>query len=111
MSNTPYLIVDSHLDLAFSALQVNRDLTQPAATVRVHDSEPTMRSFGSCTTTFHELRKGHVGIVFGTVMSRIDPNDEWTHTGMYVQSQAATVSSRSWAVRMNRMTPSRSMAL
>ena len=39
------LIVDSHLDLAFCAIQVNRDLTQPAATVRVHDSEPTTRSF------------------------------------------------------------------
>ena len=87
MSETPYLIVDSHLDLAFGALQVNRDLTQPAATVRVHDPEPVMSSFGSCTTTFHELRKGHVGIVFGTVMSRIDPNDAWTKTGMYVQSQ------------------------
>jgi membrane dipeptidase len=37
--------------------------------------------------TFPELRKGHVGIVFGTVMSRLDPNDRWTHTGMYCQEQ------------------------
>jgi membrane dipeptidase len=87
MSEQPLLIVDSHLDLAFSALQVNRDLTQPAATVRAHDPEPTMRSFGSCTVTFPELRKGHVGIVFGTVMARIDPNDAWTGTGMYCQEQ------------------------
>lgn len=55
--------------------------------MRVADSEPTMRSFGSCTTTFHELHKGHVGLVFGTVMSRIDPNDHWTGTGMYDQTQ------------------------
>ena len=81
------LIIDSHLDLGFSAIQVNRDLTQPALTVRIHDSEPVTRSFGSCTTTFPELRKGHIGIVFGTVMSRTDANDEWTKTGMYVQSQ------------------------
>lgn len=87
MSDHPYLILDSHLDLGFSALQINRDLTQPAKTVRVADSEPTMRSFGSCTTTFPELHKGHVGIVFGTVMSRIDPNDQWTGTGMYDQTQ------------------------
>jgi membrane dipeptidase len=87
MSDKPYLILDSHLDLGFCALQINRDLTQPAKTVRVADSEPTMRSFGSCTTTFHELRKGHVGLVFGTVMSRIDPNDQWTGTGMYDQTQ------------------------
>ena len=87
MPDTPMLIVDSHLDLAFSAIQINRDLTQPATTVRAHDSEPVMRSFGSCTVTFPELRKGHVGIIFGTVMSRIDPNDHWTKTGMYTQAQ------------------------
>ncbi len=77
------LIIDSHLDLGFSAIQVNRDLTQPALTVRIHDSELVTRSFGSCTVTFPDLRKGHVGIIFGTVMSRTDPNDEWTKTGMY----------------------------
>lgn len=87
MSDHPYLILDSHLDLGFGAIQINRDLTQPAKTVRVADSESTMRSFGSCTTTFHELHKGHIGIVFGTVMSRIDPNDQWTGTGMYDQTQ------------------------
>jgi membrane dipeptidase len=87
MPDHPYLILDSHLDLGFSAIQVNRDLTQPAATVRIHDPEPIKRSFGSCTVTFPELRKGSVGIIFGTVMSRIDLNDQWTRTGMYVQSQ------------------------
>jgi membrane dipeptidase len=46
-----------------------------------------MRSFGTCTVTVTELRKGGVGLVFGTVMSRIDPNDGKTATGMYVQSQ------------------------
>ena len=87
MPDRPYLIADSHLDLGFSAIQVNRDLTQPAATVRVHDSEPVMRSFGSCTVTFPELRRGNVGIIFGTMMSRTDPNDRWTRTGMYCQDQ------------------------
>lgn len=87
MPDKPMLIIDSHIDLAFSAIQVNRDLTQPAATVRTHDPEPVIRSFGSCTVTFPELRRGHVGIVFGTVMSRIDPNDHWTRTGMYCQKQ------------------------
>ena len=87
MPDQSLLIVDSHLDLAFSAIQVNRDLTQPAATVRTHDREPVLRSFGSCTVTFPELRRGRIGIVFGTVMSRIDPNDAWTRTGMYCQEQ------------------------
>jgi len=87
MSEQPMLILDSHLDLGFSAAQLNRDLTMPAVVARSHDPEPAMRSFGSCTVTFPDLRKGHVGIIFGTVMSRIDPNDRWSKTGMYCQDQ------------------------
>ncbi len=85
------LIIDSHLDLAFNALQLNRDLALPAATVRTHDSVAHHDSFGACTTTFPELRRGQVGIVFGTVMSRLDPNDRWTRTGMYTQDQCYAV--------------------
>ena len=85
------LIFDSHLDLAFSALQVNRDLTQPAATVRTHDDVAVMESFGSCTVSFPELRRGQVGIVCGTVMSRLAPDDLWTGTGMYTQAQCYAV--------------------
>ena len=85
--NTSRLLVDSHLDLAFDAIQLKRDLAAPVAPVRAHDPEPLIRSFGTCTVTFPELRKGGVGLVFGTVMTRIDPNDSWTATGMYAQSQ------------------------
>jgi membrane dipeptidase len=81
------LILDSHLDLSFSALQINRDLKQPATTVRVHDSVQTMEGFGSCTVTLPDLRRGNVGLVCATVMSRLDPNDKWTRTGQYCQAQ------------------------
>ena len=87
MTDSRPLILDSHLDLAFSALQINRDLTQPVTTVRVHDSVQTMEGFGSCTVTFPDLRAGKVGLVCGTVMSRLDPDDKWTRTGMYAQAQ------------------------
>ena len=91
MAEDCLLIVDAHLDLAMNAIQVNRDLTQPAATVRTHDPEPVMRSFGSCTVTFPELRRGRVGIVFGTVISRLDPNDNWSGIGMYTQEQCYAI--------------------
>ena len=81
------LIFDSHLDLSFSALQINRDLTLPAAVVRTHDPVAILESFGSCTVTLPELRRGKVGLVCGTVMSRLDPNDLWTRTGMSTQDQ------------------------
>lgn len=81
------LLLDSHLDLGFSALQINRDLTQPATAVRIQDSVDTQDSYGSCTVTLPELRRGRVGLVCGTVMSRLDPNDRSTRTGMYSQQQ------------------------
>jgi membrane dipeptidase len=83
----PLLLVDSHLDLAFNGVQLKRDLTTSVASVRAHDPEPLARSFGTCTVTFPEVRKAGVGVVFGTVMTRIDPNDTWTATGMYSQNQ------------------------
>ena len=87
MSDYSLLLFDAHLDLAFNALQLNRDITQPAATVRTHDPVAALESFGSCTTTLPDLRRGRIGLVCGTVMSRIDPNDLWTRTGMYCQAQ------------------------
>lgn len=86
MSAQP-LIFDSHLDLAFSALQINRDLTQPAVSVRTQDPVWVLETYGSCTVTLPELRRGRVGIVCATVMSRLDANDRATRTGMYAQSQ------------------------
>jgi membrane dipeptidase len=46
-----------------------------------------MEGFGSCTVTFPDLRRGNVGLVCATVMSRLDPNDKWTRTGQYCQAQ------------------------
>ena len=86
-----FLIIDGHLDLGLDGVQLKRDLTQPALTVRAHDPIPLMHSLGSCTVTLPELRKGRIGIVFGTVMSRINPNDRWTLTGMYSQEQCYAV--------------------
>ena len=81
------LILDSHLDLGFSALQINRDLTLPATTIRTHDPLDVLDNFGSCTVSLPELRRGHIGIVCATVMSRLDPTDRATRTGMYTQAQ------------------------
>lgn len=82
-----YLIFDSHLDLAFDALQIKRDLREEVETIRSRDDEATVKNIGTCTVTLPELRKGGVGIVCGTVMSRIDPTDNWTQTGMSSQTQ------------------------
>jgi membrane dipeptidase len=58
-------IVDAHLDLAYSAVNFNRDLRQPLAVVRRQELDPGPR--GITTVTFPELQRGGVGLIFGTL--------------------------------------------
>jgi membrane dipeptidase len=58
-------IVDAHLDLAYSAVNFNRDLRQPLAVVRQQEPDPGPR--GITTVTFPELQRGGVGLIFGTL--------------------------------------------
>lgn len=66
------LIFDSHLDLAWNAIDWNRDLLQPAAAVRKVEKEQglTEKGRGCNTVTFHELRRGNVGIFIATLLAR-----------------------------------------
>ncbi len=73
--STP-VIIDLHLDLAWDAIFWNRDLTLTAHQVREQeDGEPPQvaegYTCGKCTVTFPELKRGGVGIILSTIMSRI----------------------------------------
>ena len=90
------LIVDLHLDLAWDALYWNRDLTLSAHEVRQQDADD--RSLGAenfdtglCTVTFPEMRRGSIGIMLSTIMSRIEPRCQARRDGMRTQEQAAAV--------------------
>ena len=90
---TQPLIVDLHLDLAWDALFWNRDLTLTAHAVREQEaSEPPQLAAdfdtGVCSVTFPELRKGSVGIILSTIMSRIEPRGDRRRDGMRTQEQA-----------------------
>ena len=72
------MIIDLHLDLAWDALFWNRDLTLTAHEVREQETSGPPQvaegyNCGLCTTTFPELRRGRVGIILSTIMSRIQP--------------------------------------
>ena len=94
---TQPLIIDLHLDLAWDALFWNRDLTIPAHDVRrQEESEPPQvtegTDCGKCSVTFPELRRGNVGIILSTIMSRIEPRPvENRIDGMRTQEQAIAV--------------------
>src|SRR5258706_4045593 len=63
-------IIDSHLDLAWNALQWNRDLLQPVSAIRTAESGQAGagRSFG--TVALPEMRRGRVAICFATLLAR-----------------------------------------
>jgi membrane dipeptidase len=72
MSNR--FIVDAHLDLAMNAMEWNRDLTRPLNEIRqreMHMSDKPDRGKG--TVCLPELRKGNIGLVVATQLSRVTP--------------------------------------
>ena len=90
---TQPLIIDLHLDLAWDALFWNRDLTLTAGEVREQEANGPPQvaegyNCGLCTTTFPELRRGHVGIILSTIMSRIQPRVGRMRDGMRTQQQS-----------------------
>jgi membrane dipeptidase len=67
-------IFDAHLDLAWSAIQWNRDLTASLEDMRRQEAHMTdHRGRGRATVTLPEMRRGRVGVCLGTVLVRSKP--------------------------------------
>ena len=65
------LIVDAHLDLSMNALEWNRDLTQPLATLNAREAGLTDKpDRGKAVVSLPELRRGHIGLVVATQIAR-----------------------------------------
>jgi membrane dipeptidase len=67
------LIVDAHLDLAWNALQFNRDLAQTVYTLRTREARVPGDGRGQNTVSFPEMRRGRLALVFGTLFARVNP--------------------------------------
>ena len=67
------LIFDAHLDLAWNALDWNRDLRLPAADIRRREVQQGMtdKGRGEGTVSFPELRRGRVGVFIATLLARL----------------------------------------
>jgi len=71
---TKSLIIDAHLDLAMNAIEWNRDLSRPLNEIRtreMHMNDKPDRGRG--TVCIPELRKGRIGLVVATQLSRYTP--------------------------------------
>jgi membrane dipeptidase len=64
------LIIDAHLDLAWNALQWNRDLQTSVHTIRARESALTGAGRGQGTVALPEMRIGHIALCFATLLAR-----------------------------------------
>lgn len=64
------LIVDAHLDLAWNALQWNRDLLCSAYTIRTLESATPGKGRARGTVALPEMRQGKVALCFATLLAR-----------------------------------------
>ena len=65
------ILCDAHLDLAWNALQWNRDLTEPLEQLNAREAAMTDRhSRGRATVSLPELRKGGLAVVLATILAR-----------------------------------------
>jgi membrane dipeptidase len=65
------IVIDSHLDLGWSALSWNRDLTLDISEMRKAESGMTDQHRGANTVSFAEMRKGEIAVCLATVLARV----------------------------------------
>lgn len=65
------LLFDAHLDLAWNALDWNRDLELPVAEIRAKERGMSGKARGRNTVSFPEMRRGGVGICIATLLARL----------------------------------------
>jgi len=65
------IIFDAHLDLAWNAIDWNRDLLLPVAEIRRREREQglTDKGRGCNTVSFPELRRGQVAVFIATLLA------------------------------------------
>src|ERR1044071_7373449 len=64
------MIIDAHLDLAWNALQWNRNIQHSVYTIRTSESNLAGAGRGQGTVALPEMRKGRVALCFATLLAR-----------------------------------------
>jgi len=68
------LIFDAHLDLAWNALQYDRDQRLDVLSLRANESHMTTETRGKCTVSLPAMRTGHVAFCCATLLARTLPD-------------------------------------
>jgi membrane dipeptidase len=64
------IIVDAHLDLAWNALQWNRNIQHSVYTIRTGESNLSGAGRGQGTVALPEMRQGRIALCFATLLAR-----------------------------------------
>jgi membrane dipeptidase len=64
------LVIDSHLDLSWNALNWNRDLTLTVPEIRSLEAGMDQKSRAANTVAFPEMRRGEVAVCLATLLAR-----------------------------------------
>jgi membrane dipeptidase len=70
------LIFDAHLDMAWNALEWNRNLEWPVHKIREFERQFSGVNPGPNTVSWHALREGRVGITISTLLPRLHRKDK-----------------------------------
>lgn len=66
----PELIFDAHLDLAWNAIQWNRDITQSIYTIRTQETNIPGKGRAVNTVALPDMREANIKLCFATLMGR-----------------------------------------
>ena len=67
------LVIDAHLDLSWSAVNWNRDLTLEVSSIRESELGMEQRGRGANTVSLPSMRRGEVAICLATLLARANP--------------------------------------
>jgi membrane dipeptidase len=91
-------IVDAHLDLAWNAIEWNRDLQQPIQDINAREKGLSDKpGRGNATVSLPDLKKGNIGLVVATQIARyVSPDNPLPGWHSPEQAWAATQAQLVW---------------
>ncbi|MFD1165591.1 dipeptidase [Sphingobacterium daejeonense] len=98
-------IVDAHLDLSMNAIEWNRDLTKSLDEIRQREMFKSDKpDRGNGTVCLPELKKGNIGLVVATQLSRVSPlGSSLNGWNSPQQAWAMTQAQRVWYNEMEKL--------